>query len=175
MDKLPAQASLQPLTQRHLLSYEQTYTCPVCRHGQIQGLVLTDAFACNFCRHIFTANLSDNVLRVEDSSQPLQWRWTGRGWQSVQHDDVNLTLVIWTVGVALVLLPPTLVWMAYHTFPPAAGSALSFFPILWTVLTFLTHLSLVVWLLAEHYQLPLYISNRIRLRTLFSRRDPSRR
>ena len=30
------------------LNYQDTYICPVCRHGQIAALTLMDAFACDF-------------------------------------------------------------------------------------------------------------------------------
>ncbi len=173
-DKLSPQSS-RSASLPQSLSYEGIYPCPVCRHGQIQALLLTEAFACNFCRHIFTVDLTDSSLRVEDSSQPLRWRWTGRGWQSVQPGGPELSWMVWIVGAALVLLPPSLIWVAQHTFPPAPGSSLSFFPLLWTALTFLAHLSLVGWLLVEYYQLPLYVVNRLRLGSLLTRRTVSRR
>lgn len=151
------------------LSYQGTYICPVCRHGQITALTLMDAFSCNFCRHIFTANLQEQSLRVEDSSQPFTWRWTGRGWRPVQQDDFNLTLVIWLVGVALVTLPPALIWLSYHTFPPLSDSSWYWFPILWTALAFLVHFILVLWLLVEHYQLPTYIALKVQLKRWLER------
>ncbi len=67
--------------ERRSLNFHETYICPVCRHGQIAELTLMDAFACNFCRHIFTANLREQSIHVEDSSQPMTWRWNGRNWQ----------------------------------------------------------------------------------------------
>jgi rubredoxin len=137
------------------LSYQQSYRCPVCRHGQIEALTLMDAFACSFCRHIFTANLQEQLIRVEDSSQPLAWRWTGRTWRPIQQDDFDLTLVIWLVGVALVSLPPALLWLPDSTW--------YWFPLFWTIIAFLAHFSLVLWLLAEHYQFPTYIALRIQL------------
>lgn len=153
------------------LSYQETYTCPVCRHGQIEALTLMDAFACNFCRHIFTTNLQEQSIRVEDSSQPFIWRWTGRNWRPVQQDDFDLTLVIWLVGTALIILPSALVWLSYHTFPPLPGSTGYWFPMLWTVLTFLFHFVLVLWLLVEHYQLPSYIALRIQLQRWLEQRE----
>jgi hypothetical protein len=129
--------------------------------------VLTDAFACNFCRHIFTADLEENTLRVEDSSQPLSWRWNGRNWQSVHREDFDLTMVIWFVGLALIVFPPTLVWFSTRSVPlnQLALGTQTFLPVLWTGLTLSVHLLLVGWLLAEHYQFPLYIASKIRLRT----------
>ena len=161
-----ASQSVNPVNS-HPLDYQGTYLCPVCRHGQISAIALMDAFACNFCRHIFTADLNHQSIRVEDSSQPLTWRWNGRTWQTLYQVDADLTAVIWFVGAALVILPPTLVWLSSHTFPPAPGSLWYWFPTVWVSLAFLSHLFFVSWLLAEHYQFAPYISSKVRLQTLF--------
>jgi len=158
------------ITERRSLNYEETYLCPVCRHGQISSLALMDAFACSFCRHIFTADLRDQSIRVEDSSQPMTWRWNGHAWQSLHRTDVDLTAVIWLIGTALVILPPTLIWISSHTFPPAEGEGWYWFPTVWVSLAFLLHLTFVSWLLAEHYQLPIYVTCKVRLQMLMGRR-----
>jgi len=152
------------------LNYEQTYLCPVCRHGQISALALMDAFACSFCRHIFTADLRDQSVRVEDSSQPMTWHWNGLTWQGLHQVDVDLSIVIWVVGGVLVLLPPTLIWLSSHTFPPMAGSEWAWFPMVWVGLAFLLHFTLVLWLLLEHYQVPVYVACKVRLQMLLGRR-----
>ncbi|WAL58323.1 hypothetical protein [Thermocoleostomius sinensis] len=152
------------------LDYQGTYLCPVCRHGQISALTLMDAFACNFCRHIFTANLPAQTIQVVDSSQPMSWRWNGRTWKSTYQDDPNLTLVIWFIGAILIVLPSSIVWLMAYLFPPLPGSTWAWFPNVWLGCTIGVHLLMVSWLLAEHYQLPLYISSRIRIRTWLGRR-----
>lgn len=164
----PGDAKRSPKTspESSNLSYQETYICPVCRHGQIATLTLMDAFACNFCRHIFTANLQDQSVQVVDSSEPMAWRWNGRTWRFAYQDDFNLTFVIWAVGVALVVLPPGLVWLSSHTFPPLEGSAGSWFPPVWVGLAFTFHFLLVVWLISEHYQFPIYVALKVRLRQL---------
>lgn len=129
-----------------------------------------DAFACNFCRHIFTANLREQSIHVEDSSQPMTWRWNGRNWQAANQPDADLTVVIWLVGIALVILPPVLIWLPAHIIRPLEEDSWSWFPTFWVGLTFLTHFSFVAWLMAEHYQLPLYVSCKIRLRQWLERR-----
>jgi hypothetical protein len=145
------------------LSYQEVYPCPVCRHGQISTLVMMDAFACNFCRHIFTANLAEQSLRLEDSTQAFRWRWAGHHWQPCRQSDQDVTFVIWLISVALVSIPPGLIWLSYHTFPPLPDSKWYWFPIAWAVLSFLEHSLLVLWLLCEHYQFPLYVTLRIQL------------
>ncbi|HEY9645238.1 MAG TPA: DUF2396 family protein, partial [Chroococcidiopsis sp.] len=114
---LPSQSGR--LAAERSLSYDESYLCPICRHGQISSLVLMDAFACNFCRHIFTANLAEQTVQVVDSSQPMSWRWNGRTWRFAhQPDDLNLTVMIWLIGAVLVMLPSALVWLSAYTFPP---------------------------------------------------------
>lgn len=156
--------------ERRALNYEETYLCPVCRHGQISALALMDAFACNFCRHIFTADLRDQSVRVEDSSQPMTWRWNGLNWQGLHQIDLDLSIVIWLVGAVLVVLPPTLIWFSSHTFPPMEGSDWYWFPTVWVSLAFLCHFTLVSWLLVEHYQVSFYVACKVRLQMLLGRR-----
>ncbi|NET32981.1 MAG: DUF2396 family protein [Cyanothece sp. SIO1E1] len=155
--------------QNDRLNYDGVYLCPVCRHGHIAALTLMDAFACSFCGHIFTANLQEQSLQVVDSSQPMAWRWNGRTWRLAYQDDLNLTFVIWAVGAALAILPPVLVWLSAHTFPPLPGSTGSWLPLVWIGLTFSLHLTLVLWLVAEHYQFPAYVSAKVQLRQLMGR------
>ncbi|NJP08123.1 MAG: hypothetical protein HC866_00480 [Leptolyngbyaceae cyanobacterium RU_5_1] len=152
------------------LSYQNTYLCPVCRHGQISAIVLMDAFACSFCRHIFTADLRDQSVRVEDSSQPMTWRWNGHAWQATNQMTADLTIMIWLVGTVLVVLPPSLIWISSHMFPPMQGSTWYWFPTIWVALAFLSHFSFVAWLLIEHYQLPFYVTCKVWLRELVGRR-----
>ena len=153
--------STAPETQ---LSYSGTYTCPVCRHGEISAMTLTEAFACNFCHHIFTANLQKQLIQVVDSSQPMTWRWTGSTWKGTHQRDTELTFVLWVVAIALIALPPFLVWLSAHTFPPAEGSTGSWIPTAWIGLAFLSHLILVGWLIAEVYQFPIYAVVKVKLR-----------
>ncbi|MBE9179488.1 hypothetical protein IQ268_13035 [Oculatella sp. LEGE 06141] len=152
------------------LSYQESFICPVCRHGQITGLTLMDAFACNFCRHIFTANLPEQTVQVVDSSQPMAWRWNGQNWTVAYRDELNLTALVWMVGSALVVLPAAIVWLSSHVFPPLPDSNWAWFPTVWVACTFTFHLLLVGWLLVEHYQLPLYVTGKIWIRGLFGQR-----
>lgn len=152
------------------LNFQSAYICPICRHGHISGLAMMDAFACDFCRHIFTGNLQQQTVQVVDSTQPMVWRWSGRNWQAMHRGDANLTVVIWAVGMVVMLLPPSLVWLSSYIFPPLPGSRWAWFPTLWVGCTFLVHFLMVAWLIAEHYQFSFYVSSKIRLQTLFDRR-----
>lgn len=136
------------------LSYQGSYSCPLCRRGKITALALMDAFGCNFCRHIFTVNLEKQILRMADSSLPISWQWNGRGWKRADGVAQELGWGIWIAAIAFIILPTAIIGMSAYLFPPLPGSPLSYFPYLWTVFTFLSHLSIIIWLTIEYYQLP---------------------
>ncbi len=152
------------------LNYQSTYICPICRHGHISALSLMDAFACDFCRHIFTANLAEQIVRVEDSAQPMAWRWHKRRWQSAQQGNVDLTVTVWALSAILAFVPPALVWLPSSTFPPTVGSRGSWVPTLWLGLTCGVHVLMALWLLVEHYQVPGYVILKLKLQEAARRR-----
>jgi hypothetical protein len=170
VEQSKTKAATGRLNSDSLLDYQGVYLCPICRHGHIMGLTLMDAFACDFCRHIFTANLSAQSVQVVDSSQPMSWRWNGRRWNAAYRDEINLTVVIWLVSGALTIFPPSLVWLSAHTFPPLPHSPWAWFPMVWVGCTFLIHFLMVSWLMIEHYQVPFYVSSKIRVQQLLGRR-----
>ena len=157
-----------PIRGNRPLNYQSRYPCPICHHGQLQEIVLTDAFSCTFCRHIFTADLKAQCIRVEDIPQPLSWRWLGRDWVLARPSQVEMTLSVWLAAIAVVILPPSIIWLSAHTLLPLSdrGTGFSSF---WASLTFLLHLGMVGWVIAEHYQLPLYLSAKLNLQRLWSR------
>ncbi|MEB3338680.1 MAG: hypothetical protein VKJ46_14520, partial [Leptolyngbyaceae bacterium] len=59
--------------------------------------------------------------------------------------------------------------MAAYIFPPLEGDTWQF-PVLWAGLTFLLHFTLVTWLMVEHYQFPLYVTLKVKLRGVFNQR-----
>ncbi|HAC62157.1 MAG TPA: hypothetical protein DCF68_01140 [Cyanothece sp. UBA12306] len=138
----------------HSLNYDHAYNCPVCRHGQISVLPLMEAFACNFCRHIFEVNLEKQSITMIDGQLPLTWRWTGRNWQGMAATN-SLGWGYGLGGIAFVILPTTIVGLGAYLFPPLPGSRLSWLPLVWTGLTCAAHLTCVLWLILEYYQFPL--------------------
>ncbi|GBF82576.1 hypothetical protein [Aphanothece sacrum] len=150
------------------LNYHSSYTCPVCRHGEISTLPLMEAFACNFCHHIFTANLEKQSLTLVDSQLPLTWYWTGKSWQGMRSSS-QLKWFYQVGGIAFVVLPTSLVSLGVYVFPPLTDSPLSWFPVFWIGLTFLSHLSCIVWLIIEYYQLPISLYFEAIRQNLFSR------
>ena len=158
---LPSPASSpDPASQR--LSLEEHWPCPLCRQGQLEALVLTDAFACNFCSHILSADIQRQQVQVVDSSQPLAWAWTGARWRSLQHPDTRLTPLIWTAAGLLLLIPSGLIALASYLFPPLHPAPGLSFGEAWASLTFASHLLIVLWLLGEHYQVPIYVAAKVR-------------
>jgi hypothetical protein len=160
--------SSHDLKQPRSLSYEGTYLCPICRHGQIAELPLMEAVSCNFCRHIFTVNLSNQTVQVVDSSQPMSWRWDGRTWLAAYQEDQHLAILVWILCLGLVLLPSAIVGIAAYIFPPLPDSPWARFSSVWTLATLILHGVMVAWVLAEYYQVPFYISSKIRLQRLLS-------
>lgn len=151
------------------LNFHGIYTCPVCRHGEISAIPLMEAFACNFCRHIFTANVEQQTIKMADSQLPLTWRWNGRTWTGGHREDNELTWGYWIVGGAFVLLPTCIVGLGAYLFPPLPDSTLSWLPIFWTVLTFVCHLACLGWLVLEYYQFPVSLYFRAVGERLFAR------
>jgi ribosomal protein L28 len=161
-------ANLLPQISRSL-SYDDSYACPICGQGTLFGMTLMDAYACNACRHLFTANLTEQILRVEDNATPMAWRWSGTRWRSVQAANQDLTLLVWICCIAIMFVPPAIVWVPAQIFPPLEGSKAAWFPDVWFVAIVVGHVSIGTWLLAEHYQWQPYIVNRERLNRLFAR------
>lgn len=152
-----------------IFSYSDAYNCPVCRHGRVSALPLMEAFACNFCSHIFTANLEKQLLEMVDSQISLTWRWDGRGWKGIQREEMEPSWLYWIAGAIFLFLPPGITGLASYLFPPSPGDNLSWFPSFWTLLVFLSHLTLLVWLVVEYYQFPVFIYLRV-LKQRFWRR-----
>ncbi|NER80441.1 MAG: hypothetical protein F6K42_12865 [Leptolyngbya sp. SIO1D8] len=141
-----------------------SYPCPVCRHGDIQALVLTDAFSCDFCRHILSVDLKRQQVQVVDGPQAISWVWDGQRWRlanGTRDQDVNGLVII--AALFLIVFPASLVWLAGFIFPPLTPSSKIAFSTIWALLTFLAHLGLVLWLVGEYYQIPFYVATKVRL------------
>jgi hypothetical protein len=145
------------------LSLSDRYPCPVCREGTLESLVLTEAFACNFCRHILAANLSEQQVQVVDISQPVTWTWCNGQWALVRGGAQKMSIAIILVATILILLPAGLIALTGILFPPLKPSSPLSFSMLWALITLIAHLMLVLWLLGEYYQVPFYLSVKMRL------------
>ena len=145
------------------------YTCPVCHHGQISTMPLMEAFGCNFCRHIFTANFEKQLLVMADSQLPLTWRWKGGRWKGVQQEGLEIGWCYLVAGFAFVVIPTTLVGLGAYLFPTIPGTPFSWLPACWTGLTFLSHLACLGLLVIEYYQFPVFIYFRAIGQRLLSR------
>jgi hypothetical protein len=128
-----------------------------------------DAFACDFCRHIFEINPQQQTIQVVDSTQPLLWHWNGRKWKSRHDLDESLTIFLWMISGFLTLVPASIIAISAYVFPPLPNSQWIWLPFAWAAATFLAHLFMVGWLMAEHYQLPFYVLSKLRIRRWLNR------
>ncbi len=133
------------------------YPCPVCRHGKVTAMPLMEAFACNFCQHIFTTNFDKQLIKMADSQLPLTWYWNGKNWKGIQREGNQLSWNYLILALAFVAFPTMIVALGAYIFPTTPHSPLSWFPLFWTILTPLTHLLIVLWLIIEYYQLPIFL------------------
>lgn len=151
------------------LGAAESYDCPVCRHGQIEAMTLMEAYACNFCRHILEVNLEQQTVHVVDGVQPMGWRWLGWRWQPLYQGRTDVTLTLWIVGLALTVIPASIVALGGYLFPPLEETAGISWSLVWAMGTLIAHGAMVGWLIAEHYQFPLYVLAKIRLRRWLER------
>jgi len=148
----------------------ETYTCPVCRHGQVGAMpMMEDTFSCELCHHLFSANLERQVLKLVDARVPLSWHWNGYNWQNVYHQGVQLGWLYAIAGLVFVALPPAVIGFSAYLFPPLPGDPLSWFPIAWAILAFVVHLACFCWLIIEYYQFPVWIYFKAMFRKLIER------
>ncbi|TVQ45682.1 MAG: hypothetical protein EA365_07410 [Gloeocapsa sp. DLM2.Bin57] len=150
--------------QPYPLNYHHDYLCPLCRQGRIHSIALMDAFACDCCQHIFSADVEQQTLTAVDTQLPMTWQWNQKTWTRVNPEGVNFGWLYLVLGILWVLLPTTIVGLASYLFPPLPGSSLAWLPWFWTVVTFLSHLLCLVWLILEYYQFPVRVYLRFLLR-----------
>ena len=148
------------------MSLEDSFPCPVCRQGNIEAIALMEAFACEFCRHILSANLPDQQVKVVDSSQPLTWLWNGTRWQLARgENEPELSALVLFTAAVLIVIPAGIVWLSGTLFPPLEPVAVPFSTV-WALITLVAHLSFVLWLIGEYYQIPVYVAAKIRIMRL---------
>ncbi|MEL6553898.1 MAG: hypothetical protein AAFQ63_10625 [Cyanobacteria bacterium J06621_11] len=152
------QTAKQPTT----LNYQQGYSCPACGSGDLRAMAMMDVFACDFCRHMFTANLQTQSLQLADSLQPRAWQWTGYRWRAAHQRETKAALV-WAFSLILTVAPVLLISVSNYIFPPSGGLK---FVLSWVTLTGVTHGLISAWLLSEYHQWPWYVASRIRLQRM---------
>ncbi|MEH2454804.1 hypothetical protein [Nostoc sp.] len=135
--------------------YYGVYPCPVCRIGKISHMPLMEAMACDFCREIFTVNLELQQIKMPSRQPPLVWRWNGFNWTEAQLEGMELGWGYGVAAAAFVILPTTLIGIVAYYFPANLKEPITWMPYIWTILTFVSHLSIIVWIFIEVYQIPL--------------------
>ncbi|MCP6761321.1 MAG: hypothetical protein NHB32_21885 [Fischerella sp. CENA71] len=134
--------------------YKGVYSCPVCHVGKISNMPLMEAMSCDFCHQIFTVNLEQQQLILPSRQPPLIWRWNGFNWTEAHLEGVEFGWSYVVAAIAFILLPTALIGTVAYIFPPHPYAPLSWVPYIWTVLTFISHFTIIVWLLIEIYQIP---------------------
>lgn len=156
------QKSRQP---QKTLQYESSYPCPVCRQGQIRCLCMMEAFSCDLCDRIFSSDLSQQSLKLETGRGPRakQWYWQGDRWNSKPQITGGLTVVLQFFSLAIVALPTTLIGLSSYMFPPLPTQESIAFPVIWTGLTCISHLAIVLWFWLNYCQISMGAIISIRL------------
>jgi hypothetical protein len=145
----------------------QPYPCPACRCGTLTPITLTEALGCEICRHIFTLDMEQHLLKMVDREPPITWRWTGQNWRGQHIGQLEINWIYWFLGCVLVLMPPGLIAVSGLLFPPVSGSAWVWFPLIWASITLIAHLTMVIWMVTEAYQFPLLLYLRTRWQQLW--------
>lgn len=162
----PSSNSKSNRPKKRSFNLQDNFPCPICRKGQVQSMVMMETLSCSFCRHIFSADLSHQILRVEDQVPKSTWAWTGDRWTSGNLVNVDLTKLVWLTSLFMVVIPTSLMGLSAYIFPPIGGLHWNSFSVVWSGLTFGSHLLIAAWLLVEHYQLPSYVAAKITLQRL---------
>jgi hypothetical protein len=114
-----------------------------------------ETMSCDFCHEIFTVNLELQQIKMPARQPPLIWHWNGFNWTEAQLEGVELGWGYGFAAIAFVILPTILIGVCAYCFPPTPNAPLTWIPYIWTVLTFLAHLAIIVWIFIEVYQIPL--------------------
>lgn len=144
------------------LSYSNTYCCPACASGELSAIALMDVFACDFCRHLFTANLETQSVQLADSVPSRAWQWTGDRWQVANQPQAS-ALLVWTVAGLIAVAPLTIIAISNYIFPPSGSLK---FVVVWLVLTGVSHGAMAAWLLLAYHRWPWYVAGLVRLQRL---------
>ncbi|MBD2390238.1 hypothetical protein RI030_14450 [Aphanizomenon flos-aquae NRERC-008] len=137
------------------LNFQEDYPCPICRVGKISQMLMMEAMCCDFCNEIFTVNLELQQVKMPSREPPLIWNWNGFTWTQARLENVELGWGYGLSAIAFIILPTTLIGVTAYYFPPRSHVPLSWIPLVWTVLTFLSHLGIIVWIFIEVYQIPI--------------------
>ncbi|MDF5721666.1 MAG: hypothetical protein PUP91_14545 [Rhizonema sp. PD37] len=134
--------------------YQGVYPCPVCHVGKITSMPLMEAMACEFCQQIFTINLEQQQIKMPSRQPALIWHWNGFSWTEAHLEGMEFGWGYLLASGAFIFIPTALIGIIAYNFPPHPDNAVSWIPYIWTIITFLSHLSIIIWLFIEIYQIP---------------------
>ena len=116
---------------------------------------LMEAMSCDFCQEIFTVNLEQQQIKLPSRQPPLIWRWNGFNWTEAQLEGVELGWGYGLAAIAFVIFSHYFNWHTAYYFPPIPNAPITWMPYIWTILTFLSHSAIIVWIFIEVYQIPI--------------------
>ncbi len=123
------------------IEQDDTYPCPCKKQGQLCPIVLTEAFGCSRCNHIFVIRSDGYTLEQLSSVYPYKqgWHWTGQEWTPIQPL-VKASGCVWMTGgfAGLLILILYLSGVFTRSLPPL--------DMVWIVLGIVCFLALLVWL-----------------------------
>jgi hypothetical protein len=136
------------------LDLQEIYPCPLCGVGKISQMPMMETMACDFCNEIFIVNQEEQQIKMPSRQPPLIWRWNGFNWTEPQLEGVEFGWGYGVAAIAFVVIPTTIIALAAYYLPPISHDPITWLPYIWTVLTFVSHLSIIMWILVEIYQTP---------------------
>jgi hypothetical protein len=128
-----------------------------------------ETWGCSFCGQLFLGDLIQRSLKTVDPSFPQTWYWDGYQWQRSLEPALEPRWLWQALSVLLIVLPTSLVGVSAYLFPPEPDSFLHELPIIWTGLTAIAHLVIVLYLITEYYQVP-FVAYRQALQRIWTRR-----
>jgi hypothetical protein len=89
-----------PSHHQQKICLSQQYPCPCHRQGQIQQIVLTEAFGCNRCQRIFVLKEDGCTIEELATNYPYQRRyyWNGVRWQMLRSLPDRAVWGLFTLG-----------------------------------------------------------------------------
>jgi hypothetical protein len=100
-----------------------SYPCPCRRQAKLVPIILTDAFGCDRCPHMFVMEEEGRLVEQLTLGYPYPraWRWTGEAWRLIRpQQDHWFWLLMWALALALT----TWVLLALPALRALAGLAL---------------------------------------------------
>jgi hypothetical protein len=126
------------------IDLQEQYPCPRCKRGNLQAILLTEAFGCDRCQQIFGLSEDNQTIEQLSTSYPYTktWQWMAEGWHSKDRvlGEHYIPLVLGSLAISFFMT----FWLPrnFHQILPGPGV------VLYIAITFLvmTLPTLMLWL-----------------------------